>query len=179
VPVIRAHRRGLWAILACALIVDAWAPPAQAGVREQHLNQVGVELGGRMPLFGIEYERWLNDYVGFGLGLGGVPCTECVAQPSGHVAGEMVFTIPAYVVVNLPFAENHGFTFSAGTIFVPPGQHQDTFTPLSLGAGYQLLSNSGFVLRASFLVYLSSYSTGGVEGEGPAYWAGLQIGWGF
>ena len=177
--VTRAGVRRWWVIgnaIACTLIVEASASPARAGLRAQLPNQIALEVGGRMPFLGIEYERWLGDHVGFGVGLGGVPCVEC-ETPQGGKDGYLVLTIPLYAVVNVPLGEHHGLGLSAGATLAPPGPGEATTVLPSLGIGYQLLLEAGFTLRASYLLLFNASST--TDGKRPIPWAGVQLGWAF
>jgi hypothetical protein len=160
--------------LAVIWIFVTWPARSAAGIRDEQPNQIVLELGGRMPLIGVDYERWMSDFFGLGIGIGGFPCIEC---GSANGDGYLVATFPLYLCINLPLAENHGISLSTGATLGFPGHGQSAFAISWVAAGYQLLSDGGFVLRPSVLLFFNTQS----EGHIPLAWAwvGLQIGTSF
>jgi hypothetical protein len=164
----------------CAAVALALPVLTAAGSREQLPNQITAEVGGRMPLLGIDYERWFNEFFGVGVGLGGVPCIECNIGSNGAYGGYIVFTVPLYAVVNVPFAKNHGLSLSAGATLALPGHGQSNDVIPSVGVGYQLFLAKGFVLRPSLLLLFGDNFGGGKHVPSRLmFWEGLLIGWAF
>ncbi len=166
--------------IACCIAIAAAAPAiAGASGLERPPNQLALEVGGRMPFLGLEYERWMSGVFGVGAGVGGVPCVECSIGNSGGYGGYLVLTIPLYAIVNIPVADSQAVSLSGGATLAHPGHGQPDEVFPSLGAGYELRFTSGFVLRPSLLLFLYPYADPGARRVPAQLWAGLQVGWAF
>jgi len=163
----------------CAWLLTTSPLAFAASSRESLPNQVAVEVGGRTPFLGIGYERWLNDVIGIGAGVGGFPCVECSIGNSGAYGGYFVVSFPVYFAVNVPVTQSQGVILSAGATLAVPGHGQESELTPSLGAGYDLLLGGGFVLRPSLLLLFHPYADPGDRRIPAQLWAGLHVGWAF
>jgi len=118
----------------CLLGIVLLAPLAARGigVREQRPNLIGGELGGRAGIVSVNYEHYLSNR--FGIGIGGMKW--------GWDGG----VIPVYLST-VPAGDVHALYLSAGVTFL-----WDNGSGLALpaiGVGYQFQSHAGFYFRLS------------------------------
>ena len=117
----------------CVLSVVLVAPLGAhgIGVREKRPNLIFGELGGR-ALASINYERYLSDRTGFGVG--------------GMYFGSAGGVIPVSVSM-IPTGDIHSLYLSAGVTF--GWDSSEAFVWPTAGIGYQFQSQRGFFLRLS------------------------------
>jgi hypothetical protein len=149
-------------VAALSFVVFLMAAPLAAqeqGIREEHPNLVGVELGGRALLYNIFYERYVTQQIGLGAGLEGF----------GTSDGAVVL-IPLWVSL-VPLGNIHSLYLSAGATYAAASNWEELeslwFGTVAAGFFYQ--SVGGFFVRPTitmlfrdegFLV-LPSVSLGG------------------
>jgi hypothetical protein len=138
------------------------------GVREARPWIVNAELLGRAGLASVNVERYFNQYVGVGVGIGFLPCFD-----SGICDGNVTM-VPVYLSVN-PLGDVHSLYLSVG---VASGfDSSSTFAVGVAQVGYQMQLRGGFFLRPTVQVYFKH----GSEAVGLDYfpWAGLALGYSF
>ena len=151
-----------------ATVVSLFALPSVAtpGVRDERPNLVGGELGGRGLLFTLNYERFLSNEIGLGVGLMAV-----------KASGGGITMVPLYASF-LP-GDTHSPYLSVGaTLLSGGGDFQDWESTwlVHLTFGYQYQSAGGFFVRP-FFTYLRPTEQG--SGDEYLVWPGLTIGGSF
>jgi hypothetical protein len=155
-------------LVLAATVVSWLALPsvATAGVRDDRPNLVGGELGGRGVLFTLNYERFLTNDFGLGVGLMAI-----------KTSGEGLTVVPLYA--SFVPGNTHSPYLSAGaTLLAGGGDVQDWESTwlITLSAGYQYQSSGGFFVRP-FFAYLRPTEQG--SGDDYLVWPGLTIGGSF
>jgi hypothetical protein len=161
---IRPWRRPARLILT-VLILCGGTAVARAGVRDQHPNLIGGELGGRGLVLTLNYERFVNNSFGLGGGIMAV-----------GASGSVAVVMPLYLSI-VP-GDVHSPYFSVGATMLGEGGRLHDYEDLWLGQaslGYQFQSRGGFFVRPLF-TYLSPLSS---EDRGFLIWPGLTIGGSF
>jgi hypothetical protein len=132
-----------------------------AGVRDEHPNLIGGELGGRGVLFTLNYERFLSNDIGLGVGLMAI-----------KVSDGGVTIVPVYVSF-VPGNTHSPYLSVGATLIAGGGDIQDWESSWvgTVSAGYQYHSSSGFFVRP-FFSYL-------VSEDQFLVWPGLTIGGSF
>lgn len=158
------HRR----FVLVSAIISLLALPAVAtsGVRDEHPNLVGGELGGRGLIFTLNYERFLSNEIGLGAGL------MAIKVSSGGIT-----MIPLYASF-LP-GDTHSPYLSVGATLLSGGgdvQDWESTWLMHLSVGYQYHSSSGFFVRP-FFTYVRPTERG--SGDEYLIWPGLTIGGSF
>lgn len=141
------------------LVVSASVMSAEARERR---NLVGGELGGRPLLLSVNYERYLTDIFGAGIGIFGLSSSNT-----------FIFIMPLYASATI--GETHALYLSGGVTVIGGGDWDspsddvttsyETFT-----VGYQYQADAGFYVRptANFLL-----------AEEFLVWPGIAIGGSF
>jgi hypothetical protein len=111
------------------------------GIREQRPNLVGGELGGRGGIASVNYERYLSNKLGVGVG--------------GMSWGEAGGVIPVYISI-VPAGDIHALYLSAGVTFGWDANEGSGWPAFSVG--YQFQSQGGFFLRLSVNTFGSAPS---------------------
>jgi hypothetical protein len=128
-------------------------------VAENGPNFVGVELLGRAFLYSINYERYITPRFGIGAGLA-----------TWEINNRVIAIVPMYASVT-PIGHTHSPYFTAGmTLGVRASTFYDNPTAAlgTVGAGYQYISNRGFVIRPTLHVVF--------DRQNHAFWPGIMIG---
>jgi hypothetical protein len=152
-------------LLALAFILFAPLTVSAGGVREDHPNLVGGELGGRGFVLTLNYERFLNNH--FGLGGG-------VMAIGG--SGGMVGIMPLYA--SFLTGNTHSLYLSAGGAFLGGGgaiQDYESTWVMQGSVGYHFQSPAGFFVRPFFTYNQATSGSGG----NSLIWPGITIGGSF
>ena len=156
----------LFALVAVALSLHAGPSQSTAGARDERPNLIGGELGGRGLLFTLNYERFLSNDIGLGIGLMAVKTSD------GGIT-----VIPLYA--SFAPGSTHSPYLSVGATMISGGgdiQDWESTLVVTASAGYQYHSRGGFFVRPFF-----TFLTPTESGTGDAYliWPGLTIGGSF
>jgi hypothetical protein len=154
------------ALLATAVSLFALPSAAMGGVRDERSNLIGGELMGRGVVLTLNYERFLSNQFGLGLGFMAI-----------KVSGDGLAVIPMYA--SFVPGDTHSPYFAAGmTLLTGGGDIQDWERTwlVTLSVGYQYQSSGGFFVRPFF-----SYLRPTEPGTGDQYllWPALTIGGSF
>lgn len=149
-------------------VVSLFALPsvATSGVRDERANLVGGEMGGRGLIFTLNYERFLSNEVGLGVGLMAI-----------KASGGGITMLPLYA--SFVPGGTHSPYFSVGaTMLAGGGDFQDWESTwlMHFSFGYQYQSSGGFFVRP-FFTYLRPTERG--SGDEYLVWPGLTIGGSF
>ena len=153
-------------VAATTLGMLALAGAATPGVRDEHPNLIGGELGGRGIVITLNYERFLTNQFGLGGGFMMI-----------GTSGDMVTIIPLYA--SLLTGDIHSLYLSAGATLVGGGGSVEDYesTWLAQGSvGYQYHSTAGFFVRP-FFTYMVPTEPGTTNDF--LIWPGLTIGGSF
>jgi hypothetical protein len=163
------NRKKLRALVAALLVAGA----AHAeGVREARPNIVEIELFGRGLLYSVAFERYFNQYVGAGVGVGAVPCFD------KDLCTGTGFVLPVFVSVN-PLGDEHSLYLSGGATLAISSDFTHPIAMLALG--YQLQLRGGFVLRPIVQLLVSRVQATSASPSSFILipWGGLTIGYSF
>jgi len=122
-------------------------------------NFIGVELLGRAFLYSINYERYITQRFGIGVGIA-----------TWEIDNRVIGIFPLYMSVT-PIGHKHGPYFTAGmTVGVRASTFYDSPTAAlgTVGAGYQYTSDRGFVIRPTLHMIF--------DRQNRAFWPGITIG---
>jgi hypothetical protein len=153
-------------LLAAALTLFALPSTANSSVRDERPNLIGGEIAGRGLLFTLNYERFLSNQVGLGVGLMAI-----------KTSGGGITMAPLYL--SFVPGNTHSPYFSIGaTLLAGGGDFQDWESTwvAHVTFGYQYQSSSGFFVRP-FFTYLRPTESG--AGDEYLIWPGLTIGGSF
>lgn len=137
-------------------------------MREERPWIVHAELLGRAGLASLNVERYFNQYVGVGVGLGFLPCFD------SDICNGNVTIVPVYLSLN-PLGNVHSLYFSIGGVFGLDSN--SSFALWVAQLGYQLQLHGGFFLRPTLQLYFKH----GTEALGLDFfpWIGLALGYSF
>jgi len=146
-----------------ALVLITSTTTSYAKIREDRPNLIGGEILGRGLFLTINYERFLTNT--FGLGVG--------AMAAGTSEGSF-FVLPVYASVTP--GDVHSAYFSGGLTFIGGADANDFESTIvfNFSAGYQFHSESGFYIRPLFSLLLPTEST-----DDFLIWPGIGIGGSF
>ena len=165
------------AILSLIMAVGSTSAWAEA-TRVTYPDAVSVELLGRNMLYGIQYDRVLNDDLAAGFGFGSTATETAVGGDTNQTA----FMVPAYI--NYYFSRDQGSLFAtAGVSLVTNASRvkgyksrtgdlefpSDSVIP-QFGLGYENRSDTGFLFR------VTGY---GLVGKKVTPWGGFAFGFAF
>jgi hypothetical protein len=151
-------------ITVATLLLASWTI-AGAGVRDEHPNLIGGELGGRGLVLTLNYERFVTNQFGLGGGFMAI-----------GLVGGTVAIMPLYA--SFVPGDVHSLYLSAGLTFVGGGGAVHDFEStwlMQYSVGYQFQSRGGFFVRPLFTYMVP---TQGGEEE-FIIWPGLTIGGSF
>ncbi len=153
-------------LVAAAVSLFALPSVAASGVRDERPNLIGGELGGRGLLFTLNYERFITNHFGLGVGVMAI-----------KVSDGGVTIIPVYA--SFVSGNTHSPYLSVGTTMLSGGgdiQDWESTWLIHVSAGYQYQSSGGFFVRP-FFTYMRPTEQG--SGDGFLVWPGLTIGGSF
>jgi len=139
---------------------------AMPGVRDQHPNLIGGELGGRGLVITLNYERFFTNQFGLGGGLMAI-----------GTSGGMVTIMPLYA--SFLSGDTHSLYLSAGATLLGGGgtvQDYESTWLVQGSVGYHYQSTAGFFVRPFFTYMVPTEQ--GTSGE-FLVWPGLTIGGSF
>lgn len=148
----------------CLLAIIVVAPLGAHGLgsREKRPNLVSGELGGRALIYSANYERYITNQ--FGIGVGGM----------GAATGAGGFALFPLYVSFIPVGEIHSLYLSAGATVAAGTSNWDEIESIWFGTvaiGYQYQAEGGFVVRPTVnLMYRES---------GFLVWPGITMGGSF
>ena len=155
-----------FALIATAVSVFALPLVATAGVRDERKNLIGGELMGRGVILTLNYERFLSNQIGLGIGFMAIKSS-----------GDGIAVIPLYV--SFVPGDTHSPYLSLGATDFSGGgdlQNWQSTWLVHVSAGYQYQSSGGFFVRP-FFTYLRPMERG--NGDEYLLWPGLTIGGSF
>lgn len=148
-------------------------PAARAGVGEDRPNALAFELLGRGILYGITYDRSLNDQWALGAGF-----SAWKVDNEYKTTSVSVVVIPIYTNYYFSPERNRGFlTAGLDLVAASVSDKVDNSTLsgsgglLVLGGGYEYRGDSGFLFR------LAPYLLAG--SGGARFWFGISFGYAF
>ena len=132
--------------VATTLLLAMVSPADAQPVRRSQPNVAGVELLGRALIYSVNYERYVKERLGIGVGI-------AVWDSTGE--GSSAAVVPLYVSLN-PIGETHSLYIATG---VTVGAVEDDTSARAFGTatvGYQYRSRSGFIIRPALNLLLGS-----------------------
>jgi hypothetical protein len=146
-----------------ALVLVSSSTASQAGIREERPNLIGGEILGRGLFFTINYERFLTNSLGLGVG----------AMGAGTSDGSF-FVLSLYASV-AP-GDIHSAYFSGGITFAAGADANDLESTVidNLAAGDQYHSESEFYIRPLLSLLIATEST-----DDFLVWPSIRIGGSF
>jgi len=149
--------------IACLLALMILSPRivSAAGVREVHPNLVGSEVLGRGFALTGNYERFLTNHFGLGVGF----------MMAGS-SSDAIAVLPVYA--SYLSGDTHSLYLGAGAmLFTGSGGSESTWIPQA-SFGYHFQSPSGFFVRPFFTINIDR------SGSGSHFiWPGVTIGGSF
>ncbi len=126
-------------------------------VRRSQPNVAGVELLGRGLIYSVNYERYVRERVGVGVGI-------AILGSTGASSGAAI--VPIYLSLN-PVGDTHSLYIGTGVTvgIVESGASAGAFGTATVG--YQYRSGDGFIIRPSLSVLFA--------GDLRLLWPGITL----